>query len=345
MKHKPKNIIIHSSNWIGDVVMSLPAIETIKKAYPSARITIIVKKHIAPIFESNNITNDTIYTPTAKGIERLNQELTLRKAIKDGNYDLAILFPNSFIAALRVFACGIRERIGYANEGRSILLTRNAKRTNYILNQHMTQYYLNILNLLDDIHPPKSLKPNLPIPSSIKHFAETYLKKNRQSTTSKLAALGIGTATSKAKTWDKKHFITLANILIKFYNFEVVLITSPSERELAEDIARHLAKRPMIPGTNLIQSASIISMCDAFIGNDSGAMHLAYSVNTPTTGLYFSTDPKANYPLGEYSSYIAKKIHCAYCGKNACRYNTYECTRVIEPSEVINKLKEMNIIK
>jgi heptosyltransferase II len=343
MIHNPKSILIHSSNWVGDTIMSLPAIQLIRASFSSARITIIVRKHIASIFNKTGLVDDVIYTPTAKGIDGLREELSLHKVIKRNGYDLAILFPNSFISALRVFGCGIMGRIGYANEGRSILLTSSVKRTKIIVNEHMTHYYLNILTLLD-LSIPKEVKPSLPIPEQLKQFAESYIRKNKHSENSRLIALGIGTAQSKAKMWDKEHFITLANTLIERYNFEVVLITSPNERRLAEQIAYKLSKRPLIPHTNLLQSASIISMCDVFVGNDSGAMHLAYAVNTPTIGLYFSTNPKSNYPLGVNSSYIAKKIHCAYCGKDKCDYDTYECTRAINPTEIIDKLKEMKII-
>jgi heptosyltransferase-2 len=321
----------------------MPTIKAIRTHFPKAKISIIVKKHIAPLFEIRDLVNEVLYAPTSKGLRGLREELTLRKSIKAGKYDIAILFPNSLISALRVWSCGIPERIGYAREGRSILLTKTVKRTPQILERHTSEYYLNILSLFDISISDISL--SIRLPEQYLNFANDYLKLNKIANNSVLIALGIGSANGKAKMWGSANYSELANELIEKYSANIVLICSPSEYEYAQSIAKNIIKSVLIPQTNLIESASILSKCSAFVGNDSGAMHLSALVGIPTIGLYFSTDPKCNYPLGKNSHYLTKKINCAYCGKGECKFKSYLCTKSITPDEVISKLIALGIFK
>lgn len=337
------NILIHSSNWVGDAIMSLPAIKEVRNKYLKAKITILIKKEIAPIFKNKDLVDETIYTPSNNGITGIKEEITLRKLIKKNKYDLAILLPNSFQSALRVFGCGIKKRIGYAKECRSILLSNTVKRTKNILNEHMSKYYLNILSLLHIF--PNNISLNLSIPEEDLNFAETIIDKQRKNPDSKLIAFGIGAANGKTKMWGIENYTELGNILIQKYNVEIIIIASPNEYDIAYLIASKINGNTIIPKTNLIQACAILSLCNAFVGNDSGAMHLSSAVNIPTIGLYFSTDPKCNYPFGKKSYYLTKKLHCAYCGKKVCKYKTYECTNLIKPEEVIDKLIEIKVIK
>lgn len=336
-----KNILIHSSNWIGDTIMSVPLIKELRNTNPDSNITIIARKHIAPLFRGNGIIDNILYTPEGKGLALIKDEFRLRRELRTSNYDIAVLLPNSFISALRVFGLGIPLRIGYANECRSFMLTHKVYKTSDILEKHMSAYYMNILTLVG-IHS-QSIDNQIPLSDDMKKYAQKFIDDffNKDK---KVIALGIGSAQSKAKMWSIDYYIQLADILTQKYNFDIVLIDSPDRYEKSLTIGKQMKQMPIIPTGDLMFTACILSMCDAFIGNDSGAMHLASAVNIPIIGLYFSTDPKRNYPMGSKSRYIAKRIHCAYCGKPICKYNKYDCTRAIRPQEVIDLLCEEKIL-
>lgn len=334
------NILIHSPSWVGDTIMSLPAMRALRTNFPDAKITVIAKTHISKLFEKRDLIDDVIYLPAPNDVPG---ELRLRKDLKKGKYDLGVIFPNSFISALRIFGSGIDERIGYANEGRSFMLTKSVKRTTEILNKHMAYYYLNILTLIG-IHSD-DVSVNLSLTDSAISFAQNFINEKRKDNNSRLIALGIGSAGGELKRWGANNYIKLANTLTKDYDSEIVLICAPNEINLAYEISEGMEDRPIIPierMTTVTQDCAIIKLCDYFIGNDSGSMHLAYAVNTTTIGLFFSTSPKNNYPLGEKSYYIHNKEVFSKLSKNMG--NIDKLRDSITPDMVIDKLKEIGLL-
>ncbi len=342
MNESIRKIIIHSSNWVGDTVMSLPAIKQVRKAYTRAHITILIKENIAPLFQGRDLADEVLHLPSGKGMAKLKAEMGLRKRIKQNGYDLAILFPNSFGSALRLFGCGIKKRIGYANEGRGILLTKTVKRTPQILSQHMTEYYMNILNLIGIKADDTTI--DLKLPPEAEQFADDFLSKNRKRPEAKLFAFGIGSANNPNKMWSPKHYKRLAMKLSESYDAEVVLICSPDEYSIAEEISKGLYHKPIIPHGNLIENSAVISRCDGFVGNDSGAMHLSSALGIPTIGLFFATSPQNNFPLGENAHYIEKQIPSSYIKKKLTKKEADILSRLISPEEVIKKMKKIGLL-
>ncbi|MCJ7615618.1 MAG: glycosyltransferase family 9 protein, partial [Desulfobacterales bacterium] len=142
---KIKRILIRTTNWVGDAIITTPAIRAVRKNFPEAKISLLAKPWVAPIFYNNPyIDNILLYDTAGKhkglsGIPRLSKELRKKK------FDLAILFQNAFEAALIAFWAGIPNRLGYNTDARSLLLTHCIRLKPALKRVHQIDYYLGIL--------------------------------------------------------------------------------------------------------------------------------------------------------------------------------------------------------
>ena len=323
---KIKNLLIHAPNWLGDIVMSLPAIYLIKEEYKDIKITVLAKKSMFGILTVSGLVDDVI-------------ELKTFPALRKYHFDAALLFPNSFESAFRIFAHGIKRRIGYKADYRSFMLTESIERES-VRWIHTADYYVNLLKAININKPRPIIKLNIKedILNNAKEYIKTINPENK-----KIFAYGIGATNSFGKIWKEEYFAEVINYLSNKHNALALFITTPNEKEISDTIKSMLNQEPIIPYTSLDNIAAILSLCDGFIGNDSGAMHVASIVGIPTLALYFATPAGINSPIGINSHIIEKKPDnkACICGGRKCSLNTFECREIIKPEEVINKFEGM----
>ncbi len=319
-----KNLLIHSPNWLGDIIMSMPAIYLIKEKYKDIKITVMAKKSMLSIFKVNDLVDDYI-------------ELKNFPSLRKYHFDAVLIFPNSFESAFRIFGHGIKNRIGYKADYRSFMLTDavDRKEVRWI---HTSDYYINLLKAIDIYETRPHLK--LEIKDELLNKAKEYLKTVNPEN-KKIFAYGIGATNSFGKIWKEENFAEVANYLSNKYDALTLFITTPNEKEISDKISAMLLKEPIIPYMSLDMIAAILSLCNGFIGNDSGAMHIASIVGIPTLALYFATPAGLNYPIGINSHAIEKKVDnpACICGGKKCKLETFECRDIIKPQEVINKFE------
>ena len=319
-----KNLLIHSPNWLGDIVMSMPAIHLIKEKYEGIKITVMSKKSMLGIFTVTDLVDDYI-------------ELKRFPKLRKYNFDAALIFPNSFESAFRVFGHGIKMRIGYKADYRNFMLTEavDRKGVRWI---HTSDYYVNLLQAIgiNEKRPSIKLKIKEDILNKAKYYLKTVNPENK-----KIFAYGIGATNSVGKIWKEEYFAEVANYLSNKYDALTLFITTPNEKEISDKISAMLLKEPIIPYMSLDMIAAILSLCNGFIGNDSGAMHVASIVGIPTLALYFATPAYQNFPIGINSHIIEKKPDnpACICGGKKCKLETFECREVIKPDEVISKFE------
>ncbi len=321
---KINKILIHAPNWLGDIMMSLPAMTLIREKYSDAHISIFLKSSMCSVFEESDIINETI-------------PLSKIDTIKSKKFDMAILFPNSFISALRVFGKGIKYRVGYSGDYRNMMLTHIADRkpVRWI---NTTAYYVNMLKVIGIESEVPKVKLN--IGSKALERASLYLE-NEDALSKPIFAYGVGATNSFGKVWHEKHFAEIMNTLSKKYDAKTLIISTPEESEMVKNVVSLLDHKPLIPHRDLATISAMLSLCKGFIGNDSGAMHLSSAIGIPTLGLYFATPPYQNMPIGERSDIIVKQLPCAFCGGQKCKLGTFECREVIKPNEVLAKFENM----
>ena len=320
------NLLIHSPNWLGDIIMSMPAIYLIKEKYKDIKITVMAKKSMFGIFTVSDLVDDCI-------------EIKKFPSLRKYNFDAALLFPNSFESAFRVFGHGIKKRIGYKADYRNFMLTDavDRKEVRWI---HTSDYYVNMLKAIGINEKRPSIKLN--IKDEILNKAKDFMNEVNPEK-KKIFAYGIGATNSAGKIWKEEYFAEVANYLSQKYDALTLFITTPNEKEISDKISAMLYKDPIIPYMPLDMIAAVLSLCDGFIGNDSGAMHVASIVGIPTLALYFATPAYQNFPIGINSHAIEKKPNnpACICGGKKCKLNTFECREIIKPEEVINKFESI----
>lgn len=350
------NILVRGVNWIGDAVMTLPALKSLRKAFKSSNISLLVKPWVSPVFEANPDINEIIrYEDEYKTIAG---RIKLARLLNKKNYDIAILFQNAFDAALLTFLARIKERLGYNRDGRSFLLTQSIPVNENIKKKHQVYYYLNLLEYL-------GIKTEFLIPYIYLKLNER-LEARGKINSLKRPVLGInpGATYGSAKRWFPEKFAEIASWFVKDTDGSVIIFGSNSEIDISEEILKYIHIKYLrdynfnflnvksdenqnykilnLTGkTTLRELISLISECDIFLTNDSGPLHLAYAVGTPLVTIFGSTNPELTGPLGNSSIVIKADTTCSPCFNRICKYNDLRCMHSISSDEVYYGIKKL----
>lgn len=338
-------ILIRGVNWIGDAVMTMPAIRALRKAYPESKISLLVKPSVSPIFEKDpNIDEIILYEERFSGILG---KLRLAMKLRRGHFSNAILLQNAFDAALITFLAGISTRMGYNRDGRRILLTEPVPFNGEDRKLHHIDYYLNLLRSV-------GIKAEISSPWIYLGIEERLAARNKLHGLRR-PVLGInpGATYGSAKRWLPERFAEVANWFIKDTNGSIVIFGSVKEIETADEIfikidREHKTKNHVLNlsgKTSLRELISLISECDAFITNDSGPMHIAYAVGTPLVAIFGSTDPKLTGPVGKGNVVVNADFECSPCFDRTCRNNDMKCLYAVTSDDVYLAVKNITAVK
>jgi len=340
MEGNTEKILIRGVNWVGDAVLTIPAIRVIRNAYPQAHISLLIKPWVCDIFKQNpDIDEIILYDERFKGfIGRLK----LTRLLRLKKFNTAILFQNAFDAAFISWLAGIPERIGYKRDWRGPLLTKAIPLDKEILKQHQVYYYLNLLKKIGfDIAEPQ---PYIYLTDEERRYAEevlnTSLVTNRASP---VIGINPGATYGSAKRWLPERFAELIQRIINELNGSAIIFGSHQEVDIANEIVRGVRGQilNMAGKTTLRELAALISQCDIFITNDSGPMHMASALFVPVVAIFGSTDETVTGPLGEGHRIINKKLTCAPCLKRECPEGHLRCMTEITTDDVFNTVKEV----
>jgi len=348
MNNNPQKILIRGVNWIGDAVLTIPAIHAVRKTFPDAHISLLVKPWVADIFTANSDINEIIlYEDRYTGIKG---KLRLANLLKLKKFSTAILLQNAFDAALITWLAGIPERIGYDTDFRRILLTNAVALTKEILTRHQVYYYLNIVNATGAA--PVETTPHLSLTREERERAKKTLESFNAA---QLPLIGInpGATYGSAKRWLPERFAELIIHIIDTLNGKVILFGSQSELTTSYEIINAITARSshitdpmshvlnMAGKTGLRELAALISECDAFVTNDSGPMHMASALFVPTVAIFGSTNRKTTGPFGQEHRIVSKDLPCAPCMKRECPEGHLKCMTEISADEVLEALKQL----
>jgi len=321
-------IIVHAPNWIGDAVLSLPAVKGIRDLFPNARLAVMAKRSVAPVFLNNPAIDAVVPIGSDSRGGRFAQTV---RSLRQARYDLGILFPNSFKSALLFYAGGVRHRIGYAKDMRGMLLTRAVKRDKDVLTMHHRDYYYRLAREAGNVAHPAA--PKIFLDSDTIAWADDCLRSNRKGH-NLLIGINPGGAYGPAKRWPPQRFGELAAMVTDGMNGEVIIFGSAADRDVAREI-QAVSKKDCIDmtgRTDLRQLAALLERCDVLVTNDSGPMHIASAVGTPVVAIFGSTDPAVTSPAGEHVI-VSKRLPCAPCLRRTCD-KAYACMDAIAPRDV-----------
>ncbi|MCK9273525.1 MAG: lipopolysaccharide heptosyltransferase II [Syntrophales bacterium] len=337
-----KNIIIRGTNWIGDVIMSLPAVSAIKGACPDARIAVLAKPWVADIYRLSPDVDEVIVFQSPGRHSGIHGKWRLARELRTHRFDAAILLQNAIEAAIIAVLAGIPVRAGYNTDGRGLLLTHSVKRRKGIQHLHQTQYYLEMVRACG-FH----FNPTEPVLSPAK---EDLLKANRILDDVKIekgeiiVGMAPGAAYGPAKMWYPDRYAALADMLIERKSSRVFLFGSASDKIQTETVKMH-ARNDLINlagKTTLAEAIALMSRCDLFITNDSGLMHIAGALGIPLVAIFGSTNPETTSPAGERSVIIYKKVECSPCLKKSCP-GDFRCMDLVCTEDVYECIEKMQL--
>lgn len=319
------NILIRATNWVGDAVMSLPALRAIRERFPKARISVLAKPWVADLYGREAFL-DEIILYSGESPWRTGHELRVRR------FDCAILLQNAFEAAWIAWLARIPARIGYKTDGRRLLLTRgvNVPKLGEIP-RHERFYYLEMLRRA-------GLMDSLPACEEIR------LRRDQAASNGKrVIGVSPGAAYGTAKRWLPERFAEAAGELAKARGASIALFGSKSERGLCEQVALQLNGCQVINyagETTLAQFIELAEGCELFLTNDSGAMHIASALGVPTVAIFGATDDTTTGPTGSNARVVRHPVDCSPCLLRECPID-HPCMTGVNAERVVREALEL----
>jgi heptosyltransferase II len=323
-----KKILVRATNWVGDAVMSLPALRALRERFPEAEISILAKPWVADLYHREPFCDRMIpYTP-----KTLGEKWAAARALTKENFDCAILLQNAFEAALVAFAAGIPERIGYARDGRSFLLTKAVRvpRPGEIP-PHERFYYLELLTRAGILEKrPESDRIRLECAPAAREAGFARFRELGMGET--VLGMSPGAAYGTAKRWIPEYFAEAATRVARETGAFVAIFGSKDERELCGTIAAAIQAPGKIHNfageTTLAEYIDLAAACRIYLTNDSGGMHIASALGVPTVAIFGATNDVTTGPTGPLARVVREPVECSPCLKRQCPIDHRCMTRV-----------------
>jgi heptosyltransferase II len=343
-----KRILIRGTNWVGDAVMSIPAMREIRRIFPEARISLLVRPWVREIYAAADFV-DEVLVYDRKGMHRGPAGFyRLVSDLKRQRFDLAILLQNAFEAALIAWSARIPKRIGYARDGRSFLLTEPCPIDAEVRAVHQAYYYLEILSGIGLLE--KHLWQNKEYPLSIslgvsegdRDAAKEILRSNGIQEGDLIVGINPGASYGIAKRWFPDRFAAVADELARHCKARILLFGAQSDMPVVEEVAALMNQpRTILAGrTTLGQLMGLLKACDLLITNDSGPMHLAAALDVPQLALFGSTSEIATGPLSRRAKVVKRQVDCNPCFLRKCPTD-FRCMKGITIEQVLGLAREL----
>ena len=356
----PRRILVRGVNWLGDAVMTTPALLRLREKFPATHITLLTPAKLADLWKHHPAVDETIsFSPDETA-------LAITKKLRAQKFDLALVLPNSPRSALEVFLARIPQRVGYARPWRNFFLTQAippraeavkmrkrsvaeiqqlvsqtktqiVNRKSQIVNQqaHQIFEYLNLVSALGA--NPEPLPPQLFIaPDEIAAVKKRF---NLDKFENPIFGLNPGAEYGPAKRWPVEKFISAAKEIQQKTNCIWLLFGGKSDAALANQIESAIGNRQsainLAGRTSLRELMSLLKLCRVLLTNDTGPMHVAAALGTPVVAPFGSTSPELTGPVFSSNAQILKStVPCSPCFLRECPID-FRCMNEIGVERVV----------
>jgi lipopolysaccharide heptosyltransferase II len=353
---KPFRMLVRSSNWLGDAVMTVPAVRVIKRGRPDAQVTILTRAKLADFWKLVPEVDEVI------SIEKKDNIFRVAKKISSG-FDVAILFPNSLRSALEPWLAGIPRRVGFEAKGRDWLLNQILpKEKKGRPPEHQLHRYLRLAEYMGAFKvSEKKSGPGFHGFSASDSEADSKIQ-SQKSKNQVPFRIGLcpGADYGPAKRWLPERFAEVIKTVSVRRNCEWVLFGTEKDLPIGEQILGMNTATPVAPpagGTaiqdtgespqpvfgncsNLIGKTTLaeliteLSRCRVLLTNDTGTMHLAAFLGVPTVSIFGSTEPVLTGPMGPGHRVLRHHVECSPCFLRECPLD-FRCMKAVETDEVV----------
>ena len=335
------SLLVRATNWLGDAVMTTPALAGVREGFPDARIVLLAKPLVAELFRHHPDVDEVIVYERPGRHEGILGRLRMGAELRRRRFDGALLLQNAFDAALLAFLARIPERAGYPTDGRRLLLSLPVPLPRDILERHEVEYYL---CLLDGLGIPR------PVPAALK-LAVTGEEKEAMAT--RLASLGIergapivtinpGATYGSAKRWYPDRFAAVSDALSAEWGAAVVVVGSAAEAPLAGEIeaAARIGVVNLAGKTTVREIMALLSLSSFLVTNDSGPMHIGAALGVPLVAIFGPTDWRRTSPWSSLAKVVRVEIDCSPCRLRVCDRG-HECMLGVTPGMVVDAARQL----
>lgn len=338
----PKRILITRTDRLGDVVLSTPVIRYFRKKFPDAYIAFMTSPAAKDVVLHNPDLDEVIVLDKAGRHKGIFGMLAMAMALRKKNFDTAVaLHPTTRVHVL-LFLAGIPRRIGYDRKFGSLLTVRasHAKQEGIF---HEAEYNFKLLEAAGFDARGADKRPYVATKEAERDSVDAFLRQN--GVRDDYIAIHAG-ASCPSKRWPAERFARVADELVRFTGFDIVLIGGEETRPLSGIVSRSMKEKPFdLTGKLTVgELAELLRRAKLFVSNDSGPVHVAAAVNCPVVSIFGRKDPglspKRWGPVGEKIRVVHKDVGCKKCLAHLC-VRHFKCLEAITPRDVVNAAMEL----
>lgn len=345
----PRRILVRATNWVGDAVMSLPALASVRRRFPNAHIAILARPWVAGLYRFEPFADEIIPYQPVGGVRGAADRIAAARLLRAKAFDCALLLQNAFDAALVAFLAGIPRRIGYARDGRSPLLTTAIPVPSAgEIPAHESFYYLELLRRAGwlDSMPAEAL---IRLEGAGRARLAGRARFDAQSWSGPVIGVSPGAAFGTAKQWLPDRFAESASLLAQSMGARVALFGSEAERVLCEQVQEQISMngveaRNFAGRTSLEEFIECAAACALMLTNDSGAMHIASALAVPTVTVFGATNHVTTGPTGPRARIVRIPADCAPCQLRHCPID-HRCMTGVGSEMVVEAARELIQLK
>jgi heptosyltransferase-2 len=328
-----QNILVRATNWVGDAVMSLPALQALRAEHPKARISILARPWVGALYGRELFCDEVIPYEAGRGWRDLAAKRRMAAELARRRFDCAVLLPNSFEAAALVWWARVPVRIGYDRDARGWMLTRavSAPRPGEIP-EHQRFYYLELLKRAGLLSSYDADAP-IRLAGRAAAAAQGRLRMQEIAAAARVVGVSPGAAFGSAKRWLPERFAEAAIAVARAREAAVLVFGSKAEGDVCDAVAELVNAagvpcRSLAGATALGEFIEIVAACEVMLTNDSGAMHISSAQGVPTVAVFGATNAEATGPTGLMARVIQAQADCSPCGLRECPIDHRCMTRV-----------------
>lgn len=342
MRRNIEKILVIQTAFLGDVVLTIPLLNALRKNFANAHIAVLVIPQTKEIIEVLPAINEIIMFDKKNSQKSWSAFFQLVKKIKQEAFDAAVLPHRSFKSALLAYLAGIPLRIGFTTSQGAFLLTDKIRYRQGI-DVHEIERNLDLLVPITKSKP--AVQFDITVSKKIEEEALELLRRYHIKETDLVVGINPGSVWP-TKRFPPEKYAALADELIRTLGAKVVIIGSAADKSVADRMQRAM-KEPVVNVTGMATIKQTISLMRRFrilITNDCGALHIGTAMNVPTVAVFGPTTRALGfYPYNSKDIVVEKTLPCRPCGKHGhlrCPRKNFACMELITVTEIVEAVKK-----
>jgi heptosyltransferase-2 len=352
---KTRRILIIKLISVGDVLFTTPAVRALRLGFPRAHLTYLVGSWSRDVIENNpNLDEIIVYDAPRHSQDRGRAWLSTLgclRQLRRKRFDMAVVFHRTSFAGLLALLAGVPNRVGFDYHGQGRFLTQ---RVAYEVGKHEVDRYLDVVRCLG--LSPAGLWTEMQVGKKEQDEASQLLRANGLKPDEIIFAVLPGGGKNPGtfmptKRWPADRFARLIDEMARRFQVKVLLVGGPGDEEVVGSVISQMESRAvnLVGKTTFKQLAAVLQRCRLFIGGDSGPLHIAAAVGTPTVGIFGPSDPRLVAPRGEKHLAVWKKVSCSPCywpdtvaaghDFSECGEGSRECMSAIQVEDVLSAIR------